>query len=62
MWKIKIYCKIYEISEFCNISSMFLYKFFSSSDISVTFEFYNVLINRQKALKGAFDYECIANN
>ena len=42
----------YEMPESCNISAAF---FYSASDISVTFGFYNVLINRQKSLKGAFD-------
>ena len=40
------------MSERCNISPRFSMKFFGCCNISRTFEFYNTLINRQKALKG----------
>ena len=35
------------MSEICNISACFSIEFLMLSDISVTFEFYTILINRQ---------------
>ena len=43
------------MSERCNISPRFSMKFFGRCNISRTFGFYNTLINRQEALKGALN-------
>ncbi|NBK92121.1 hypothetical protein D5278_09055 [bacterium 1XD21-13] len=37
----------FQISEACNILPEFMHRFFAVTDISVTFGFYNVLMNRK---------------
>ena len=43
------------MSVLCNISACFSIEFLIGADISVTFEFYTILINRQEALKGVWN-------
>ena len=47
--------KFFEMSERCNISPRFSLKFFDRCNISRTFGFYNILINRREALKGVLN-------